>query len=353
MVSRRIIDGDGHIIEDVQSLAKFVPSFRQTGSSNRTLFPPLDHLHAQGHGSAEGSFRRVGPGDWVEFMDEVGIEAAVLYPTAGLAVGQIKNRDWAVTMCRAYNDWLADTYMRATTRLKGVALLPLQEPEAAQAELRRAVLELGMPGALLPSAGLTGHLGSPEYWPVYQAADRLGCALAVHGGCHNNLGLDELNAFVPVHALGHPFGLMVSFAALVFNKAFDRFPNVRWGFLEGGVGWIPFVLERFNRSYETFFDHNPSGDILSLPEGERVSDYVRRHVESGRIFVGCEGKESTLLGTVEAVGSSCLLFSSDFPHEVSSEYCRHEIDELLAEERLTDADKEAILHGNAERFYGG
>jgi predicted TIM-barrel fold metal-dependent hydrolase len=232
-----------------------------------------------------------------------------------------------------------------------MALLPLQEPDAAVEELQRAVKDLGMCGGMLPSTGLRHHLGSKDYWPVYEEANRLGCALAAHGGCHNNLGLDDMNGFVPIHALGHPFGLMISFAGMVFNGVFDRFPNVRFGFLEGGVGWLPFVMERFDRSSETFWDYNPSKNLLSLAEGEKISDYIRKHIKAGRIFLGCEGGESTLVDVVRAAGSEVVLYSSDFPHEVDNAYCKEEIGEILEHEALTAQDKEAILFRNAERFY--
>jgi len=342
-----IIDGDGHVLEDLPALAKFLPF-----ESFRAAFPPLDHLHTQGHRTAPGSFRAVNANGWVEFMDDIGIERAVVYPTVGLSYGQIVNPQWAIAATRAYNNWLHDAFLSKTPRLKGMALVPLQDPTVGAEELRRAVAELGYCGAMLPSNGLADHIASRAYWPVYDEANRLGCAVGIHGGCHNNLGMDHLNLFAPIHALGHPFGLMVCFASVVFNGLFDRFPNVRWGFLEGGVGWLSMCLERFDRSSETFFDYDPEGQLLKLEPGERVSDYVRRQIKSGRLFVGCEGPEATLADAVRLIGSEAFLFSSDFPHEVDNAYCKGEIDELLEHDGLTDADKHAILRGNAQRFYG-
>jgi predicted TIM-barrel fold metal-dependent hydrolase len=86
--------------------------------------------------------------------------------------------------------------------------------------------------------------------------------------------------------------------------------------------------------------------------GEKISDYVRRHVEAGRIFVGCEGTEKALHYLIQAVGNQPFMFSSDFPHEVNNEYCKHEIEEIVDNEHLSDDDKHAVLHRNAERFYG-
>jgi uncharacterized protein len=356
MQSVRIVDGDGHLFEDPHGISKFLPSpYRERGSYDSSkLFPPLDHLHVHTGNLPPGAFgggKPVGPVEWLQFLEDVGIESTVLYPTRGLSVGKITNLDWAIAVTRAYNDWLHETYLQHSPRFQGVALLPLQEPEVAAAELRRAVEKLGMRGAMLPSVGVKGHLGSKEYWPVYREADRLGCALAVHGGCHSGFGFDDMNVHAPVHALGHPFGIMVSFAGIVFNGTFDRFPNVRFGFLEGGVAWLLLCLERFDRSYETHIPDDPRGELLRLEPGESVSAYLRRLAVAGRLFVGCEGEEPDLAQAIKRIGHRPFMYSSDFPHEVNLAFCRHEIEELWENDELTPAAKQAVLHKNAETFY--
>ncbi len=171
-------------------------------------------------------------------MEDVGIDRAVLYTTQGLAVGKIFHADWAIALTTAYNNWVHETYLTRSPRFQAMALLPMQDPSAAVDELHRAVEELGFCGAMLPSTGLKDHLGAKEFWPVYEAADKLGCALGIHGGAHSGFGFDHMNLYTPVGALGHPFGLLVNFAGVVFNGVLDKFPNTRWGFMEGGVGWL-------------------------------------------------------------------------------------------------------------------
>lgn len=348
-----IIDGDGHLYEDHEAIANLMPpAFRKSSGSVSPLFPPLDHLHAANrHENPPYSFARVGPEGWLEFLEEVGIDTTVLYPSNALMYGKIVSRDWAIAVTRAYNDWLHQTYMKRSPRFKGMALIPMQEPEAAVTELRRAVLELGMPGAMLPSRGLKAHLGSREYWPVYAEANRLGCVLAVHSGDMSGIGMDDLSPFAAVHSLGHPYGLMVCFAAVVFNGICDKFPNLRWAFLEGGVAWLLMCMERFDRSWETHVQYDPRKEFLQLRPGEKVSQYIRRHMDAGRIFVGCEGTELEMAHAVKTVGSKPFVYSTDFPHEVNSELARHEIHEILDSDELTAGDKAAIMHGNAERLY--
>ena len=350
-----VIDGDGHVVEEMEEISSLMPQrYRDKYGSNRLFdpFPPLDHLHSCNlHDLPPGAFARVGPDGWLDFLKDVGIEATVLYTTRGLAYGKIVSRDWAIDLARAYNDWLHRTYLKRSPRFKGVGLIPLQEPEAAVEELRRVVKELGMCGAMLPSTGFQSHLGHKMYWPIYEEADRLGCCLGIHGGAHENLGMDDLNPYAPVHALGHPFGLMIAFAGIVFNGICDKFPNVRIGFMEGGVAWLLMCLERFNRSYETHIQHDPRGEFLKLERGEKVSDYIIRHIKAGRLFVGCEGSEPDLAHAIKRVGNGPFLYSSDFPHEVNNEFCKHELKEVLENEELTDDDKAAVLYRNCQRFY--
>lgn len=356
MAAIRIIDGDGHIFEDIEGISKFIPDLYKSNwrYSPDRAFPPIDHLHNfqdQLLPDAFGGGKPVGPREWTEFMDDVGIESAVLYPTRGLSYGKIVDWDWAIAVTRAYNNWLHEAYTSADSRFKGIALIPLQEPSAAAEELERAVTELGMCGAMLPSTGLPSPLGAKAYWPVYEVANRLGCCLAVHGGGHSGFGMDHFNVYAPVHALGHPVGQMVAFGNIVFNGVCDRFPNARLAFLEGGIAWLLLCLERFDRSWETHIAYDERGEHLQLREGERVSDYIRRHIKAGRLFVGCEGEEPALAYAISVAGSEPFMFSTDFPHEVNAQMCKHEVGELLENEGISHVDKEAVLHRNAERLY--
>jgi predicted TIM-barrel fold metal-dependent hydrolase len=353
-----IIDADGHVAEDAQAIVARMPEAYREKARVQPFnpFPPFDHLHA-GHliDMPPGAFnRKVGAVEWLAFLDEVGIEATVLYPTAGVASSNIVNPDWAIDAARAYNDWLYDTYLRRSARFHGLSLLPqaLLNPKAAADELRRAVTELGMCGAVLSSNSLHAPpLGTPTYFPIFEVANELGCCVAIHGGVHGSMGMDGLDPYAAVHALGHPLGQMISLASIVFNGVLERFPKIRFGFLEGGVAWFLFCLERFDRSYETHVMRDLRGSYLKLQPGEKISDYIVRHVKARRIFVGCEGGEPLIATAVRMVGNQPFMYSTDFPHEVNAATCKKELDELIENGELSEADKEAILKNNAVEFY--
>ena len=185
-------------------------------------------------------------------------------------------------------------------------------------------------------------------WPVYEEAERLRCCLAVHGGSYPDLGFQDLNIFAAIHAMGHPFGITIAFTSMLFNGIFDSFPNVRYGFMEGGVGWFLMALERSDGSYNVVHTARPEPAIPAAARRRQTcGNYVLRHVREGRIFVGVEGDEPDLAHAVRTVGSEPFIWSSDFPHEVTVETCALEIRELVENEEVPDAALEAILWKNA------
>jgi uncharacterized protein len=349
-----IIDADGHINDHAcgEEIANYMP----TGNQMAKLFPELDHLHFRYLKQNRRATGNPTARDWNDFLDKTEISWTVLYPTAGLAVGRIMAPDWAVIASKAYNTWLYEKFLNRNPRLKGMALLPLQDIDSAAAELRRCRNELGMLGGMLPSNGeaIQGHLGNKIYWPLYEEAEKLGCCLAIHVGCLHHMGLDSFSTYYPAHALGHPFSLMIQASAMLAHGVFDRFPKLRVAFLEGGATWVPFMMDRLDRSYHAgHVQLNVTGELLGGPkQGEKASEYFKSQMREGRIFVGFDCDDDGLSTAVAKGGRHSFLFGSDYPHEVfDAAKCRHEIDELLGRDDLTQEDKEAVLGGNALRFY--
>jgi predicted TIM-barrel fold metal-dependent hydrolase len=364
----RLTDADGHIIEDELAIAsRLSEGYRkvrigrldQGGTSLLgSVFPSLGFLSnmpttGPGMIDFDSGTRLAGdtPESWQVFLDAVGIEKTVLYPSGGLALGRVRDLGYAVDVARAYNDWIAETYVaHPSGKFQAAAVLPLQVPEAAVTELERAVEELGLCSAVLPSHGLVDHLGAPQYWPVYEAAAALDVGLACHGGVHDGLGMDGLNMMAPVHALGHPVGLLISLAGLVFNGVFDRFPRLRMALLEGGSAWLLLAAERFSESYSAIHPAQESEWTFRLRDHRRVRDYLTELLQSGRLVSGCEGGEDFLEVAVDYFDCSPFMYSSDFPHEVDVESCKHELEEL-AELKIPDEARAEICGGTARRFY--
>ena len=124
---------------------------------------------------------------------------------------------------------------------------------------------------------------------------------------------------------------------------------------EGGSTWVPFFLDRLDRSYHSgHLQVDLHNDLVGGPKlGEKASDYLRRQIREGRMFVGFDVDDDGLSFAVKKAGREAFIFGSDFPHEVfNAQKCRNEIEELLNRPDLSREDKEAVLSGNAARFYG-
>jgi predicted TIM-barrel fold metal-dependent hydrolase len=344
----RIIDADGHVMELDDELAEYVgPPFDGLEWHRSYTFWP--GLTADGYlrslrkpGGWAGGGRGPDAQDWLRFLDINRIERTVLYPTQGLTHGFIRDPDWAVALARAYNDWIHDRFMRVSPRLLAVALLPVQDVGEAVQELRRCVTELGMPGAVLPAVIHGARtVAGPEFDPLWAAAQELEVPISTHGGTTLALGLEGIGAnFTVGHLLEHPFAQMRQLGAMIFEGVFERFPRLRYGCLECGIGWVPYFMDRMDEEKERKGQYSPR--CLRKP-----SEYVR----SGNIFFAAEVDETALPLAIDHVGADVILWASDYPHERDQRDFSGDIPELLARGDVSDDVKRRIWADNPTRFY--
>jgi predicted TIM-barrel fold metal-dependent hydrolase len=337
-----VIDADGHIMEREAEIREYLtpPYSDLEWVPTYAAFPSLDGW-CRGF-TSPGQRDDPDAANWLRFLDESGIERTVLYPTAALATGLIQDRQWAVALTRAYNDWLHARFMQVSPRLIGMAVVPVQAPAEAARELRRAVRELGMPGAVLTGVTVTDRpYGHPEYAPLLEEANALGCVLAIHGAVSLRLGLDQFDSFIKTHTLEHPFAQMIQMTSLMFDGAFERYPNIRWAFLEAGVGWVPYMMDRLDEEWER--------------RGQRWCPDLKRApseiIREGHIYFSCEVEERTLPSVVELLGDDRILWASDYPHERQRAEYFGDIPEFAERSDLAESTKRKILHDNAVALY--
>src|ERR1051325_4645791 len=164
-----IFDADGHITETTEQVAKYLDDPYRQRSTTYGLY------------TADGGDRRMintlgdWGGDaksWLAALDRGGVEETVLYPTLGLFMSFVRDREWQVQSCRAYNRFVHEEFIAASPRLHAVALLPVLDPEAAAKELHIAVTQHGCVGAMVPADG--GHLlGDRRFDPIWAEAQSL------------------------------------------------------------------------------------------------------------------------------------------------------------------------------------
>ena len=165
-----------------------------------------------------------------------GLEATILYPSGGLGLGFVRERPLAVALCRAYNDFMHAEYLRKSPRLKAVALLPVQDPAAAAAELRRACTETSAWWVACWPRTVPYLLGKPDFDPLFGEAERLDTMLAVHASGSNPFGTYEwqVDSFIQAHMMAHSFAQMQQITSVIFEGVPEKFPSLRLAFLEAG-----------------------------------------------------------------------------------------------------------------------
>ena len=334
-----IIDGDGHVTETEEQVRRYLPDRLRAGRA---------HLRA-GHGYWDISLGGSLGGEakdaetWLRAMDEGGMETAVLFPTSvGLTASLIWEPEVAVEVCRAYNRFMYEEFLSRSPRLKAAALIPMQDLDAAVDELRRAVTEYGMVGAMLPALGGHPPLGRKEYFPLYEEAQRLDTMVAVHSatqGIHH-LGADDFQRFIEVNTYCFPVGLFRHLVSMMFAGIPELFPELRVGWMEGGCGWAPYWLERMDEKWA----------LRGAAEAPELKRPPTEYVRDGNWYFHTEADEKILPYVMSVIGEDVLFYASDFPHWDSSYPAS--VDAMLGRTDLSDTAKRKVMRENAMRLYG-
>lgn len=287
-------------------------------------------------------------------LDQMGVDFQVIYPTALVWIFDLENKELAGAVCRAYNNYIAEQCSRAPKRLGGVALVPIQDPPAAIEEAGRAVKKLGHLGVTIPGSIGNRPLHSKEFLPFFTAIDELDVPIGFHAvtGMHAMPWADCYTDFFSTHVTAMPFSMMVGMMSLVRMGILKSLPRLRCAFLEIGASWLPYwawwVGKHIEHTIESRGDGRKEGDWGREPY--ELPESVREPLEdilAGRILSGFE-EEENLRSVIDQLGEKSLMYASDYPH---SDMNWMRVQAVKASEGLTEAEKAALLGGNAQRFY--
>jgi predicted TIM-barrel fold metal-dependent hydrolase len=376
VVKTVVIDGDGHVLEPGDLWQRELPEklrplgfriFDDPGTGGQGMLlenaliirPPSIGAIAAARWPREKRLTRgagytyeqspaagFNPKDRLAELDREGVDVAVLYPTLGLFLGSITNRELAVASCRIYNDWLADYCSAAPERLVGIAALPLQDPLAAVKEAERAVGELGFRGVFVLPTGYNQYfVDSPEWEPVWSAVEEMGVPVGIHpSGKPASYGAADFysrRGNVPgmFKIIVFLFDNYYAFSSMVGHGVLERHPKLKVLVLESGGGWLPHWLDQMDHwrqitPYET-------GHLSLLP-----SEYFRR-----QCYISADPDEKALPFILEIAGDDKVIWASDYPHtDVTAPDVVAEIREHIA--GLPEGTQRRILGENAARIYG-
>jgi predicted TIM-barrel fold metal-dependent hydrolase len=353
-----VIDADAHVNEDALSwkeLASRHPGWLSAGQSGGKWVAEIEgrlYPTQEGPGcgvpidSALATACEAGAADLdqrIRDMDSEGIDVQVLFGGLSIGVSTYTDPAFALDFAQTYNDWLIDKVCgHAPDRLKAVAVVPLQHLDNAIDELQRSVAKGAVAVTIPPVLDETRNLDDPALLPFFEAAVDANVALAVHSAPGMNVPLPAAGRFsnyAQVHTLSFPVDQMVALTALSMGGVLDRLPTLRVGFMESGIGWVPYFLHRMHEHREKW------GEMLPT-----MTSDPRELVERDQIFFSFEAEEPLLEVCVEHLGLNPWLYASDYPHWDSDfpgtvEECRE-----MAAPLGSDATAQ-LLGDNAKRFY--
>jgi len=282
------------------------------------------------------------PAGVIADAEREGIERMVAYPSLGLGATAFEDACFAEDFARRWNRWAARFADGSPARrLRAVGIVPLQAPERATAMVDE-IGALGLVAVAVPPALRDGrNLDHPSLEPFWTRVAAAGLPVGVHGapGMHIPVpGADRFDNYVQVHAVSFPFDQMVALTALAFGGVLERSAALRVAFLESGVGWVPYFLERLDEHFEK--------RGAEVPACRRPpSEYVAR----GQCVFSCEPEERGLAWAVAELGADRIMYASDYPHWDSG--FPDTVAPIRARPDLGDDAKAAILGETATRFY--
>jgi aminocarboxymuconate-semialdehyde decarboxylase len=261
-------------------------------------------------------------------MDRKGIDVRVLslttpniYPWSGPE---------QVRMARYVNDDLSRFCRAHPDRFIGLASLPLGDVEASLAEIDRATGELGLKGLALGSNAGGAPLNDARYEPLWEKINRMKLPVFEHPMFPKDTS--DLREFELPLRVGFVFETTLVATRLIYSGIFERYPDFPYILAHTG-GALIMVLERLDNGYRLFPDCRKY--INKLP-----SEYAKR-----LYFDTCVFGAPALTFAINAVGASQILFGTDDPFIGSD-------DAHVTRLAIPDADKKAILGGNAARMFG-
>jgi predicted TIM-barrel fold metal-dependent hydrolase len=239
-------------------------------------------------------------------MDSMGLDYQVVFPTPMLVLGMHPQEDIEAAVGRAYNRWLIERILPQDERIKGLLYLPFNSPKACEAIVRDFGDAKGVIGFTV-TCTRNRPVHHDQYMKLYAMIQETGKPLAFHSGFHwGDPSFLQLNRFISMHALSFVHYSLIHLTNWVINGLPERFPKLKLVWVESGLAWVPFIMQRL--------DHEFMMRVCEAPMLKRPpSEYIRE------MYFTSQPLERSNLKLLEATfdamkAETQLLFASDWPH---------------------------------------
>jgi predicted TIM-barrel fold metal-dependent hydrolase len=224
----------------------------------------------------------------------------------------VKDPELGLTCLRTYNDYLLDEWCATDpNRLFGSVILPLHDLDEAVAELERVIAKGAKAIAFSENPTVLGlpSVHTDHWEPLWAVANEVGLPICMHIGSSSRLVTTSSDAPPPVLVSLNGVNSMLAAVDWLFCGILERYPNLKVILSEGGAGWIPYILERADKSF-----HDPRTDRdLSIGQAGKRGSLPPSQVFAEHMYV-CLVDEHFALRSLGEIPVDNLLWEGDFPH---------------------------------------
>lgn len=327
MIGVRTIDTHTHVLteETAALLRKETPKVAVTITPVDAEFATLDVGGVTYRPFPRGGFditRRL------RDMDAMDVDVQVLSATPQT---YLYNQEASLGAATAaiQNDQIAKLVKENPRRFTGIATLPMQAPDKAADELRRAMTKLGLRGTMFASNIMGKNLDDPSFEPVWDTAEELGAFVFIHP--NNVAGADRMKSYYLNNLIGNPLDTTIGAACLFFGGVLDRHPKLTVVLAHGG-GFTPYQAARWEHGWQV--RPEPRKNIGKQPVDIAKRFYYDTILHSAPVLEFMIGH----------VGADRVMLGSDYPYDMGMMDCVKHVRGL----RISETDKATILSTRAQ-----
>ena len=273
------------------------------------------------------------------WMDAMGVDVACMFPTPMLNIVNCPRIEIETSLARAYNGWLCDNILAQDHRLKSMLYLPFHDPDACVDMVEKFGDRPGVIGFMVVSTHYKA-VNDNAYVKLYSMLQERNLPLAFHAAyTWGDQTLSLCNRFMAVHALGFTWHNMLHMTNWIVNGMPERFPRLKIIWIESGLAWVPFLMQRLDNEYMMRTSDAP---LLK----RKPSDYMREMFYTSQPVEMVNNLEALEVTFKMMDAKTQLLYSSDYPHwDMDLPATIYDLP------FLNDREKRDILGGNAQRLF--
>ncbi|MEF8975268.1 MAG: amidohydrolase family protein [Halapricum sp.] len=343
-----VIDADVHVSRGIsaEEMADYLDEPHKSRVLQEYCYPATKGADWDPYLGGDIVERRLDGPETVEqtLQEKFGIDYPILNPMMGLA--RLPDSNLAVELMRARNDIFLDKFIDGTD-FPGLALITTQKPDKAAEEIDRMANEDQIVGLFVESTGPHPPLGDPSYDVLYQAAEDNGLNIAYHAAAGYNFKYDfplqnrGFEQFLEIHSLAHLWSQSETLTSLIVQGVPEKFPDLKFTFLEAGISWVPYMMWRLNKEYSIRKREAPL--LERSPE-----EYIRDQFYFASQPLGEPNHPNQMGKMIDIIGAESLMFATDYPHWDFDN--PRELDKHLRA-TYSEAEREQVLSRTAKEAF--